>query len=141
MSFKTLTFRVFTIVAILGAGGAAYALPTSVMIAPSNGARFLPGQKFDLRVEGKGTGPFSSTIAIDGIPQTFTSGVQNSNTTDNISAAGFGGFNLRGYFSFHRGIHTITATFTDSTGTVNVSSQFTIVDLDRFLQRDDDDER
>src|SRR5215813_14604925 len=137
-AFHRTVFRVLLFITVLGTGCIAYALPTDVSITPPNGARFLPGQKFDLRVEGKGTGPFSATIAIDGIAQTFTSGVQNSNTTDGISSAGFGGFNLRGYENSKLGTHHITATFTDSTGTVNLSAQFTIVDLDEFWQSDDD---
>jgi len=122
------TLLVSLFVAAAGASRAAFALPTNVTVTPPNGARFLVGQRFDLRVEGKGTGPFSATLAIDGVPQTFTSGVQNSNTTDGITAAGFGGFNLRGYFSYAPGVHMITATFTDATGTVTVSTQFQIID-------------
>ena len=137
-NFGRYVFRVLFFITALGTGAGVYALPTNTSVTPPNGARFLPGQKFDLRVEGRGTGPFSATLAIDGLPQTFTSGVQNSNTTDGISAAGFGGFNLRGYFNFSRGIHTIKATFTDSTGTVSLSSQFTIVDLDDFGLNNDD---
>src|SRR5262245_9400839 len=126
-AFDRIVFRVLLFIAVLGTTCVAYALPSDVSIAPANGARFLPGQKFDLRVEGKGTGPFSATLAIDGVAQTFTSGLQNSNTTDGISAAGFGGFNLRGYFNTQVGSHTINASFTDSTGTVNVSAHFIIV--------------
>ena len=52
---------------------AAAALPalaaTDVSVVPPAGARFLAGQKFDLRVEGKGTGPYSATLAIDGTPR------------------------------------------------------------------------
>jgi alkaline phosphatase len=136
--FVVFIFRAVLFASLIGSFGAAYALPTSVAITPPSGARFLPGQKFDLRVEGKGTGPFRATIAIDGVAQTFTSGVQNSSTTDGISSPGFGGFNLRGYFNFRKGIHTIAATFTDSTGTVSASAQFTIVDLDDFGLSEED---
>ena len=97
-----------------GAAATAYALPTEVTISPPNGARFITRQKFDLRVEGKGAGPFSATIAVDGVPLTFTSGAQNSMNTDGITAAGYGGFNLRGFSTTALGTHTITATFTDS---------------------------
>lgn len=136
-AFDKIFFRVLLFITVLGSACVAYALPTEVSITPPNGARFLPGQKFDLRVEGKGTGPFSATIAIDGAAQTFTSGVQNSNATDGITVAGFGGFNLRGYSNTQPGAHTITASFTDSTGTVNVSAHFTIVDLEAFLRGND----
>lgn len=108
---------------------AAWALPTNVTVTPPTGARFISGQKFDLRVEGKGTGPFSATLAIDGNPVTFTSGAQNTSTTDGISSAGYGGFNRRGYSLSMAGTHTITASFTDSTGTVNVSSKISILNV------------
>lgn len=115
--------------------GAAQALPTNVSVTPPDGARFLAGQRFDLRVEGRGTGPYSATLAVDGAPQTFTSGEQNTTTTDNISAAGFGGFNVRGYSNSAPGTHTITATFADSTGTVSVSARFEVVDVSGTANR------
>lgn len=141
LGFNKTVFRILLFISVMGCACVAYAAPTEVSVTPPNGARFLPGQRFDLRVEGKGTGPFSATISIDGVQQAFTSGAQNSNTTDGISAAGFGGFNLRGYSNIHPGTHALTATFTDSTGTVNVSAQFTIVDLDDFLKSVDGDGR
>jgi alkaline phosphatase len=106
----------------------AHAAPSAVSITPPGGARFLVDQRFDLRVEGKGTGPFSAKLAIDGVPQTFSSGAQNSTATDGISAAGFGGFNLRGYSSSEPGVHTLRATFSDATGTVSVESKFEVID-------------
>jgi alkaline phosphatase len=111
----------------LALAAGAHAAPTSVSILPPNGVRFLSGQRFDLRVEGKGTGPFSATLAIDGHAERFSSGAQNTLTTDDVSSAGFGGFNLRGYSNLHPGVHTITASFTDATGTTNVSSQFEVL--------------
>src|SRR5882672_4490222 len=97
-SIKALGVLLFIIA--LGAAGAVYALPTEVTVTPPNGARFVVGQKFDLRVEGRGVGPFSGAIAVDGVPLRFTSGEQNSLTTDGITAAGYGGFNMRGYSNF-----------------------------------------
>ncbi|HZF38018.1 MAG TPA: alkaline phosphatase [Blastocatellia bacterium] len=126
-SIKALGVLLFIIA--LGAAGAVYALPTEVTVTPPNGARFVVGQKFDLRVEGRGVGPFSGAIAVDGVPLRFTSGEQNSLTTDGITAAGYGGFNMRGYSNFAPGTHTITATFTDSTGTVKVTSKFRIIEI------------
>jgi alkaline phosphatase len=126
-SIKALQILLFII--ILGAAGAVYALPTEVTVMPPNGARFVVGQKFDLRVEGRGAGPYSATIAVDGVRLRFTSGAQNSSTTDGVTAAGYGGFNLRGYSNFFPGTHTITATFTDSTGTVTVTSKFRIIEI------------
>jgi len=127
---------------VLGSASTTCALPTNVTVTPPEGARFFVGQKFDLRVEGKGTGPFSATIRIDGISRTFSSGAQNSTVTDGITSAGFGGYNLRGYSNADPGVHTITATFTDASGTVSVTSNFKIVnpladsgDRDRFQGR------
>src|SRR5713226_8428955 len=114
---------------VIGFASTAFALPTDVTVTPPEGARFFVSQKFDLRVEGKGTGPCSATIKIDGIPRAFSSGTQNSTVTDGITSAGFGGFNLRGYSNADPGVHTITATFTDASGTVSVTSKFKIVNL------------
>jgi alkaline phosphatase len=130
--------RALLFVVALGAAGAVYALPTEVTVTPPNGARFVVGQKFDLRVEGRGVGPFSASISIDGARLRFTSGAQNSLTTDGITAAGYGGFNLRGYSNFAPGTHTITATFTDSTGAVTVTSKFRVIEIDRLIGHDED---
>jgi alkaline phosphatase len=104
------------------------AAPT-VRVTPPSGARFLEGQRFDLRVEGQGVGPFSATLTLDGFPIPFTSGVQNSLTTDGITSPGFGGFNRRGVWLPFRGHHTLKATFTDSTGTASATSDIEILDL------------
>ncbi len=123
---------------IAACGVTTLALPTNVTITPPNGARFLPGQRFDLRVEGRGAGPFSATIFIDGAQKQFTSGAQNTTTTDGITATGWGGFNLRGYTSEAVGLHRIRATFTDATGTVTVFANFEIVHplwTDRFTRQ------
>lgn len=115
-----------------------FALPSNVTITPPNGARFLPDQRFDLRVEGQGTGPFSATIFVDGALQQFTSGAQNTTTTDGITVAGWGGFNLRGYTNDRVGLHRIRATFTDATGSVTVFANFEIVHplwTDRFTRQ------
>ena len=66
-------FLLLALLVFVGSVGTAKAHPTSVSVTPPNGARFLVGQRFDLRVEGKGSGPFSATLAIEGKPQTFTS--------------------------------------------------------------------
>lgn len=107
----------------------AHALPTEVRVTPPNNARFLVGQRFDLRVEGRGTAPYSATLQIDGQTVAFSSGQQNSAATDGITTAGYGGFNLRGYSNQTPGVHTLTATFTDSSGTVTVTSRFEIVSV------------
>jgi alkaline phosphatase len=107
---------------------------SNVTITPQNHAKFLSEQRFDIRVEGQGTGPFSATLAIDGKPAAFTSGAQNSTTTDGITSSGWGGFNLRGYSNCQAGTHTITATFTDSAGTSTVTSSFDIEDVSGYKQ-------
>jgi len=97
-------------------------------VTPPDGGRFLVGE-IRLRVEGKGTGPFSATLALNGTPLTFTSGAQNTTTTDGITTAGFGGFNLRGYSIATPGTYTLTATFTDATGTSAATSQIQVFDM------------
>ena len=112
------------------AASQAWAAPSSVSVTPPDGARFLVHQRLDLRVEGKGTPGstgYSARLTIDGLPATFTSGVQNTATTDGISKVGWGGFNLRGYSFAREGKHTITADFTDSTGTVTLSAHVEVV--------------
>lgn len=88
----------------LNAAGATFAAPT---IRVPFGARFLTGQRFDIRVEPAGGVP---TLTVDGSPQSFTS------TTG-------GGYNVRAYSNAAAGMHTLTAT--DSTG--SASAQFEII--------------
>ncbi len=107
---------------------AASAAPANVALVPSDGARFLVHQCFDIRVEGQGTGPYSAKLWIDGHPTTFTSGVQGTSTSDGITPAGWGGFNLRGSSLVHKGWHTLTAEFTDATGTTTVNSRVQVID-------------
>lgn len=113
----------------LCAATAAAALPSSVSLVPPDGARFLEGQRFDIRVEGKGTGPYAATLTLDGAPLTFTSGAQDSAATDGITTAGWGGFNRRGHAIAAPGLHTLQATFTDATGTVTVTSRIQVLGL------------
>ncbi len=107
---------------------AASAAPSGVAIVPSDGARFLVHQRFDIRVEGQGTGPYSAKLWIDGQPASFTSGAQGTSTTDGISAAGWAGFNLRGSSLAHKGWHTLKAELTDATGTTTTTSRIQILD-------------
>jgi len=105
----------------------------TVNVWPAHGARFIKGARFDIRVEGTGTGPdygYLSTIAIDGVAKTFTSGSGDSNLTDGITVTGWGGFNLRGYSNHSPGVHVIDATFTSSQGSKRVRSYFVIEKLD-----------
>ena len=107
---------------------AAATVGTTVNVSPPSNARFWPGQKFDIRVEGDGEGPYSATVSVDGVDQTFSSGAQGTVTTDGISAGGWGGFNLRGFSIDSPGTHTIEATFTNASGTTTASSTVTIAD-------------
>lgn len=111
----------------LAGGSAARAAPSSVSLVPPDGARFLPGQRFDVRVEGRGAGPYAATLRVDGVPVAFTSGAQGTLATDGISVPGWGGFNHRGFSLAGPGLHRLEATFTDATGTVAVSSRIRVV--------------
>ena len=86
MPVSRLTLRAAALLLPLAARSAAAAAPTSVTLTPPDGARFLEGQRFDIRVEGKGTGPFRATLTLDGAPLAFTSGAQNTTATDGISS-------------------------------------------------------
>ena len=116
------------LIAALSGATAAAAAPTKVTLVPPDGARFLRGQRFDIRVEGQGQGAYAAELWIDGEPRDFTSGQSGTSTTDGISAAGWGGFNLRGASSEESGVHTLTARFQDATGAVTVSSRIRIED-------------
>jgi alkaline phosphatase len=111
----------------------AQALPSKVTLTPPSGARFIEDQRFDIRVEGLGAGPFKATLTVDGEPIDFTSGAQDTVETDGISpkeATGqWGGFNVRGFSIRKSGLHTLTASFSDATGTVSASSNVLVYGL------------
>jgi alkaline phosphatase len=124
------SLRILSILSVLGStSSVALAAPTEVTVTPPDGARFVQGQRFDIRVEGKGTGPFSATLTLDGKPLEFTSGEQASTTTDGITSDGYGGFNVRGYANEMPGVHTLEATFRDATGTSSAKADFEVVPL------------
>ena len=83
----------------------ALALPASVTVTPPDGARFLEYQRFDIRVEGKGTGPFGATLAIDGAPSPSPPARRTPSTPTASARAGWGGFNVRGFASTARPPH------------------------------------
>ena len=120
------SLTVLAVVATLAQASAAHAQANSVAIFPPNGARFLPGQKFDIRVEGKGGAPYTASLAINGTPVAFTSGPDNA-----VDTAGYGGFNVRGYSLNRPGLYTLTALFNAGpTGTpTTVTSRITIEPL------------
>ncbi len=107
----------------------------TVNVWPPHGARFIKGARFDIRVEGSGTGPeygFQASLEIDGEPVAFSSGPGDPNTTDGISSPDWGGFNLRGYSSQRVGVHELNATFTSSQGTKRIKSYFVIEKLEQL---------
>jgi alkaline phosphatase len=120
--------RILALAAVFAAllsAPSALADATAVAVFPPNGARFLPGQKFDLRVEGRGTAPFSASLTIDGNPVAFTSGSPAG--ADGISSAGYGGFNVRGHSLRRPGTHVVSATFADASGVpVTVTSMIAV---------------
>jgi alkaline phosphatase len=120
-----LLVSIFTLACATAAG----ALPSSVALVPPDGARVLEGQRFDIRVEGQGAGPYTATLTLDGKPLAFTSGAPGTATTDGISAAGWGGFNRRGHAISQPGLHTLQATFTDASGSVTVSSKVQVLGI------------
>ncbi|HET9960539.1 MAG TPA: alkaline phosphatase [Polyangiaceae bacterium] len=105
----------------------------TVNVWPPHGARFFRGARFDIRVEGTGTAPnprYAASLKIDGELRAFSSGAEDSNGTDGITTAGWGGFNLRGYSNTKAGVHELDATFSSSLGTKRIRSHFLIEDLD-----------
>ncbi|HVP62999.1 MAG TPA: alkaline phosphatase [Myxococcaceae bacterium] len=126
---------------VLAFAPAALADPASVAVYPPNGARFLPGQRFDIRVEGKGAAPFSASLSINGHPVSFTSGTADPVATDGISPAGWGGFNRRGYWLGKPGTYTLSATFKDGSGqTATANASITVESIgDGDGWGDDDD--
>jgi len=121
--------------AALAVAGAATADPV-VTITPPNGARFFPGQRFDIRVEATGKGKFSATMAIDGKCQGFSSPrnacpkwTEPSGITDGITLTTpslYGGFNLRGFSSNRPGNHAITTKVSDGEGTTTAAATFVV---------------
>ncbi len=106
--------------ALAALSAAAQAAPT-ISVTPPDKSRFLTGQRFDLRVEGKpgGTSPITAaTLAVDGTPVSFSS---------SDSANGVSGYNLRAYTNAAPGTHTLTATLTDATGTATATAKFQII--------------
>ena len=100
---------------------AAQAAPT-ISVTPPDKSRFLVGQRFDLRVEGKSAsttaGITAATLSVDGTPINFSS----NDTTNGVT-----GYNLRGYANTAAGTHTLSATLTDSTGTATATAKFQVI--------------
>lgn len=129
MNLKVRTRRAAALLSALALGAVTLAAaPASVSIMPPNGARLLAHQRFDIRVEGQGSGPYSAKLWVDGHPVPFTSGANNTTKTDGISSPGWGGFNVRGTSLSRKGTHTLTAEFTDATGVTTATSRIQVVD-------------
>jgi alkaline phosphatase len=77
-----------------------------VTLVPPAGARFLPGQRFDVRVEVEAV-PATAALTLDGRPLAFTSGAPGG--ADGISPAGIAGFNVRGLSVDRPGRHVLRA--------------------------------
>lgn len=95
----------------------------SIRILPSDAARFLKDQRFDIRVEfspNQGQTLTSVAISIDGVARTVTVG-----TLDAASS-----FTIRGYSSTEKGNHVITASAVESGDptAASVTNSFEIVD-------------
>jgi alkaline phosphatase len=98
--------RLGALALLLTLGGAAYAAPT-LRITPPDGARFLPDQRFDVRVEFKpsdGATLQEISFSIDGRINKLTPQMLDAD----------GGFTLRNMSSTTVGAHAITASATDS---------------------------
>ncbi len=124
-----ITWRLLAALLTAAAATGASAAPQGVSLVPPNGARFLEHQRFDIRVEGQGTSPFSAVLQINGQKVDFT-GAQDPATTDGATSAGWGGFNVRGFSLPRAGKYKLEATFRDSTGETTVERIIEIVGVD-----------
>jgi alkaline phosphatase len=145
---KTLTSRhlIAAAIATALASSAAVAAPTISRLTPpstlfaTNGAssnpmiaRMIPGQKFDLQATVQpdvGTTISNVTFAVDGV--TVTTGYSELTTSGLVSGlkANTVVASVRGYSNTGAGIHTLTATATDSNGVVTTKTgNFEVVAL------------
>ena len=108
-------------VAVTTLADPAAALAPTVNITPPVGARFVAGQRFDIRVEyaPSGGGSLSAvTLTIDNAAQPVAV----------ASLDAFRGINLRAQFLTRKGDHTIRATATDASGTTEATRTIDVVD-------------
>ncbi|MGC4000902.1 MAG: alkaline phosphatase [Anaeromyxobacter sp.] len=124
------TTRLLALLALLAPALAARAEVSEVRLMPPSGARFLPGQRFDVRVEGRSLSSspaYAASLTVDGRPVAFTSAADPV-TTDGITAKGYGGFDVRAFTLRRPGKHVLSATFTDGAGApVTVTSEIEVV--------------
>ena len=90
---------------LLALGAEAQTAPRVTLVPPS-GARFLAGQRFDIRVEVDAPSA-AATLTLNGRPVTFTSGAPDGQ--DGISSPGVAGFNVRGFSVARPGRYTLRA--------------------------------
>jgi alkaline phosphatase len=111
--------------ALTALAGHARAAPR-VTLVPPPGARFLPGQRFDVRLEVDAP-TAAATLTLDGRPVPFTSGAPDG--ADGISPAGLAGFNVRGLTVQRPGRHVLRADVIAAGGAVTVERTFEVVAL------------
>src|SRR5262249_23773399 len=104
--------------AALIAPAALSAAPT-IRIMPPEGARLVPGQYFDLRVEYAGATLSSVALRVEGVDEGIGLG----------SLAPAGGVNRRKRFFLQKGWHTVRAQATDSAGSTEATRQIQVVDV------------
>jgi len=97
-----------------------------VTLVPPAGARFLPGQRFDVRVEVDAPSA-AAALTLDGRPVTFTSGAPAG--ADGISAPGVAGFNVRGVSVDRPGRHVLRAEVKAGGETAVAETSFEVVAL------------
>ena len=86
------------------------ALGATLSIQPYNGAKFVPGQKFDIRVEAEGVKDFrDATVTLDGQP---VAGWTTSKSKENSME-----WTLRDQH-IGEGSHTLAVTYNDGSGQV-----------------------
>src|SRR5262249_1952959 len=93
------------------------AAPT-IRIMPPDGARLIPGQYFDLRVEYAGATLSSVALSVDAVDLGIGPGLSHAP----------GGLSRRKQSFLHKGLHTIHAQATDTNGSTEVTRQIQVLD-------------
>jgi len=96
----------------------------AIRITPPQGARLVPGQYFDLRVEYAGVTLSAVFLSVDGVDQGIGLG--------SLDAAG--GVTRRKRSFLQKGLHTVRAQATDSNGSTDITRQLEVVDVMQDLR-------